>query len=113
MKLAMRAVGLAVGWIVAAQGCGSGTSMEQACQSLAQAQCAKRMSCSNAIDATGASIVRSFGTLAACETREALACMNGLAAPSTGSTVATVEKCATAFATYTCADFFNGNPPAA
>jgi len=113
MKPSIRAIVPAVAWIAAAQGCGSGTTMQQACQSLAQAQCAKRMSCSNAIDATGASVVRSFGTLAACETREELACMNGLAAPKSGNTVATVEECVAAFPAYACTDFFNGNPPAA
>jgi hypothetical protein len=43
--------------------------------------------------------------------REALACQNGLAAPATGNSPATVEMCVKEFATFSCQDFFDNNPP--
>ncbi len=85
----------------------SGPSIAQACSDIAQAQCAKRASCSS-----GANITRAFGTMDSCVARETLSCMNGLAAPQTGNSAALVEQCVAAFANYSCADFFNNNPPA-
>ena len=83
-------------------------SIAQACADLAQAQCAKRMSCSG-----GASLTRAFGDMANCITRETLSCVNGLSAPQTGNNPTLAEECVAAFSGYSCADFFNNNPPAA
>ena len=82
-------------------------TIEQACNDIAQAQCTKRMTCSG-----GDSVTRVFGTMENCLAREMLSCTNGLSAPQTGNTPTLVEACVAAFATYSCADFFNNNPPA-
>lgn len=84
----------------------AGPTVAVACGDLAAAQCAKRMTCSG-----GNSVTRAYGTMAACVTRTTLACANGLGAPETGNSPSLVEECVAAFATYTCADFFNNNPP--
>jgi hypothetical protein len=106
--------------VVLAVGCGSaaskatdgggvaGPTAQQACADMAQAECAERMSCSG-----GANIERTFGNLDECTIRETLACLNGLAAPQTGNSPALIEQCVAAFGTYSCADYFNDNPPAA
>ena len=106
-------------WIlggVLAASCGgsSGTSAQQACQDLATARCNERSTCSSLPGATGpgASLVRVYGDLATCLRREQLACQNGLAAPQTGNSPAKVEMCVKEFATYSCQDFFDSNPPA-
>jgi hypothetical protein len=97
---------------VFALGCGgSAPSTMQACQDLANAQCTKRLSCSNSQNTAGASIVHTFGSLENCVMQETLACTNGLSAPKTGNNAALVESCATAYSTYSCNDFFNNNPP--
>ena len=83
----------------------------QACQDLANAQCTKRLSCSNLQNAAGANIVRAFGSQANCVMQETLACINGLSAPKTGNSAALVEECAKAYSGYSCDDFFNNNPP--
>jgi hypothetical protein len=98
--------------VAGAIGCGSDTSAAQACQDVAHAECQKRMTYSDSTNPTGASIVRTFGSMENCVMQETLACMNRLAAPATGNNPAVVEKCVAAFATYSCADFFNNNPPA-
>jgi hypothetical protein len=91
-------------------GCGStspGTSIAKACADLAAARCNKRSVCSGAID-----ITRVYGSMDVCLARETLSCTIGLNAPSTGNTPDLVEKCVAAFPNFTCADFFNNNPPA-
>ena len=85
----------------------SGPTIQQACSDVAQAECTKRMSCSGSD-----SITRAFGTMENCIAREVLSCTNGLAAPQTGNSPTLVEQCVAAFATYSCSDFFNNNPPA-
>lgn len=95
-----------------ATNCG-GASPDQACQKLAQASCNKRATCSYSVDTAGANLQRAFGTMAACVTREALACTNALAAPQTGNSADTIEQCVADYPTYSCADFFDNNPPAA
>jgi hypothetical protein len=106
--------------LVAIGGCGSTSSkstdggsdspiaptIEQACSDIAQAECTKRMTCSG-----GDSVTRVFGTMENCIAREMLSCTNGLSAPQTGNSPVLVEACVAAFATYSCADFFNNNPP--
>jgi hypothetical protein len=100
--------------LVALAGCGSssskstdgGTTIQQACSDIAQTECTKRMTCSG-----GDSITRTFGTMENCVAREMLSCTNGLSAPQTGNTPALVEACVATFPTYSCADFFNNNPP--
>jgi hypothetical protein len=84
----------------------TGPTAEAACADLAGVQCAKRMTCSN-----GGNVQRTFGTMATCVARETTACMNGLAAPQSGNSPTTVEACVAAYATYSCADFFDNVPP--
>src|SRR5689334_8905386 len=92
----------------------SGPTIQQACQDLAQARCDKRSTCTMLAGATGpgASLVRVYGDMATCLQREQLACQNGLMAPQTGNSPTRVEACVKAFATFSCQDFFDNNPPA-
>jgi hypothetical protein len=85
----------------------TGVSAAQACGDLAQARCAKRVSCSN-----GASLTRAFGSMAVCIAQETSACMNGLGAPQTANHPALVEDCVGDYASLTCRDFFDNAPPA-
>ncbi|HEV3032902.1 MAG TPA: hypothetical protein VG319_14735, partial [Polyangia bacterium] len=78
----------------------------EACAAVAKATCDKRVSCSNKIDATGVGIVRQFGTMAECLTRQALQCLNAFRAPGSGHSLATEQECVAAFASYSCPDFF-------
>jgi hypothetical protein len=108
---------------VFAIGCGSSgsggdagptVSGDQACTDLANTRCTERSMCSAHAGGTGAgaSVVRMYGDIPTCITREALGCKNGLAAPATGNSPALVEQCVAQFATYSCQDFFDNNPPA-
>ncbi len=106
---------------LAAAGCGStsGPSVQQACSELAAARCNQRSNCTKvtapdagATVSAGASLVRVYGDMATCLQREELSCQNGLTAPQTGNSPAKVEACVKAFATYSCQDFFDNNPPA-
>jgi len=102
--------------LAGAVGCGSsGTSVDKACMDVAAARCTQRSMCSAVGGATaaGASLVRTYGDMATCTAREALACRNGLAAHGTGNSADQVETCVAAFSTYSCQDFFDNNPPAA
>jgi hypothetical protein len=100
----------------AAAGCGSissnnpdaatGTTPAAACAALANAECGKRMTCSN-----GANITRAFGDMNTCIARETLSCMGALAAPGTGNNVSLTMQCVAAFATLACNDFFDGKIP--
>jgi hypothetical protein len=103
-------------WLAAASCSGktappSGPTAEQVCADLAKARCDKRVSCSNAIDPTGINLKRNFKDATECRAREALACVNGLAAPSTGNNPDAVEKCVAAYVSYSCADFLDNEPP--
>jgi hypothetical protein len=114
----LKGTGRVVAWFVAALGLGAcgnvvsnaadgGLSAEQACTTLAQAECGKRDSCSN-----GTSITRVYGEMSVCLTRAALQCTTRLAAPNTGATSQSVRKCAADYATLSCNDFFDGKLPA-
>lgn len=85
----------------------AGPTAQQACSDFSQAECAERTGCS-----AGSNITRTFGNIDECVIRETLACLNGLGAPQTGNSPTLVEACVAAYATYSCADFFNDNPPA-
>jgi hypothetical protein len=84
-----------------------------ACADVAKANCAKRVSCFDKINPTGTGILRVFGTMDECLTRETLMCGNALAAPDTGNSPALIEQCAAALSGESCADFFAENAPAA
>ena len=95
--------------VVSVTSCGnSGPSADQACTDQAQARCTKRMTCTG-----GVGITRTWGDMNTCLAREKLSCTIGLAAPLTGNSPVLVEQCVAAFPTYSCANFLNGNPPAA
>jgi hypothetical protein len=97
------------GLYLLALGCGGvGTSndLDAACTARAQARCAKRDQCSD-----GASIVRVFGDMNTCLSREKLSCTLSLTAAQTGNSPALVLQCANAYATQACTDFFNGLLP--
>ncbi|HUJ57282.1 MAG TPA: hypothetical protein VLX92_02270 [Kofleriaceae bacterium] len=78
------------------------------CTALAQASCNLRQSCSD-----GGNITHSFGDMATCLQREALACRLAMQAPDTGDTPDAVAACVAAYSTLGCADFFDNNLPAA
>jgi len=102
--------------LVGVAGCGSsGPSADSACMDLAMARCTQRSMCSALPGAagSGASLLRTYSDMPTCVAREALACRDGLAAPGTGNSPTKVESCVAAFATYSCQDFFDNNPPAA
>ena len=103
-----------VGFAVSGCGSTSGTSVQQACSDLAAARCNQRSTCTAIAGSTGvgASLARVYGDMATCLQREALACKNGLAAPQTGNSPTKVEACVKAYATFSCQDFFDNNPPA-
>jgi hypothetical protein len=84
-----------------------GPSIATACGDLAQALCAKRMSCSSV------NVALVYGDLPTCVARETLSCANALASPGEGDTPAMVEACASAYAAVSCADYHQDNPPAA
>jgi hypothetical protein len=85
----------------------------EACAAVAKAACDKRVSCSGKINATGVGVIRMFGTMAECLTRQALLCMNAFRAPGSGHSLATEQECASAFAAYSCAEFFASSAPPA
>lgn len=87
-------------------------SADKACTDLAQVQCAKRRDCTNSINPNGVNILRAFGDMSTCLSREKLACMDNLSGPGTGNSPALVERCVDAFPGYACADFLGANPPA-
>jgi len=102
----------AAAFFAGAGGCGS-SGTDTACNDVAAARCTQRSMCSALAGATaGASLVRTYGDMATCKAREALACKNGLAAHGTGNSASQVERCTAAFSTYSCQDFFDNNPPA-
>jgi hypothetical protein len=93
---------------------GGSTTADQACADIATARCDQRSMCSSLAGASGpgASLIRNYGDVATCVARETMACKNGLAAPQTGNSPSKVEKCVGEYASFTCQDFFDNNPPA-
>lgn len=87
---------------------GGGTSSDQACTDSAHATCSEMQSC------TPANIQTTYGDEPTCEVRIKAACLDSLAAPSTGARSSKTEACAQAYATYSCTDYRNkANVPAA
>ena len=84
------------------------TSDAMACADEAKAACTLRDTCS-----PGYNNKKVYGDEPTCETRTQLTCVTSLAAKGTGQTPAHIETCVMAYSTYACADFFDGNPPAA
>ena len=84
----------------------------EACAAVAKAECDERVACSSQIDATGVGVIRMFGTVAECLTRQALQCTTAFHAPGSGHSLATEQKCVDALGHYACADFFASNVPA-
>jgi hypothetical protein len=82
------------------------TSM-QACAQLATDRCMKLQMCSMS------DLVRRFGDLGTCETREALGCQQAQNAPDTAETPAQALACSMAIATGSCAEFLGNTPPTA
>lgn len=98
---------LSIGCSSSAPGADAGLTAEQACAAVSAARCTKLMSCS------AADLMVRWGDLAVCETREALACEAGLAAPATAATPLTAIGCADAITAQACGDFLGKDPPAA
>jgi len=69
--------------------------------------------CSGKIDAAGVGVIRMFGSMAECLTRQALMCTSAFKAPGSGHSLATEQECADAFPGFSCADFFANDTPAA
>jgi hypothetical protein len=92
---------------------GAPTTVTAACQDVAQSRCNRRVNCTSSVDSVGASLVRVYGDLDTCLTREALQCRNQATAAGAGATPAGLERCAAAVDTMACADFFDNVPPPA
>jgi hypothetical protein len=86
---------------------GGSVSAQQACTDLANAFCAQSNKCSQI------AIASNYGDINTCMMRRLQNCMNVLAAAGSGATPMTTELCVAAYASYSCADFSSGNPPAA
>jgi hypothetical protein len=86
------------------QAAGGGTSADadKACTDQVKARCARTDACSKD------GVALKYGSEAACEEREKIACLAGLAAPGTSSTPTYVEGCAASIAAQSCGDFLNG-----
>ena len=113
-------------WLaVAAAGCSSSSGSSKdggpsvgiaaACNDVAQARCNQGSECSLADGETGTgfNILENYGDSATCVARQTLNCTNALNAPQNGNTPTEVEMCVAAFATYSCMEFFDNQPPAA
>jgi hypothetical protein len=86
----------------------SAAQEEQACEDQATAFCGRLYTCSPS------ALSQRFGTTQACRAIQKQACMLIFAAPSSGQTVAGLEACAAADATWDCNDFLSiQNPPPA
>lgn len=88
---------------------GSGPTAEEACADSAKAACSERDKCSM----NGFLNDVTWGSEAICEMRSAMACPASLTAKGTAQTPAHLEECVAAYASYTCTDFLDNNPPAA
>jgi hypothetical protein len=87
---------------------GGNVTAQQACADIAAARCMKLSTCSATVFA------ERYPDEATCESRQKAACLNSLAAPSTGNTPAATETCVAAIAGWACGDFItNDNTPAA
>lgn len=113
----MKRFTLAVLSSVLALGCGSGSSgpsVDDACSKLAQAQCAKLQSCSDAVAPDGVSILRNYDSIDqgaySCLTRVTNDCINRLKAPGNGNNPTLTEQCAAAYPALSCQDFFDNLP---
>jgi hypothetical protein len=84
----------------------------EACAAVAKAVCDKRVACSGKINVTGVGIIRAFGTMAECLTRQTLQCVNAFRAPGSGHSLATEQECVDALAKDSCEDFFADASPA-
>jgi len=93
---------------IAAAACGKATiTADEACSDLATVGCMKQATCTNGFG-TG----RVYGDMTTCLARQKESCLNALAAPAQGNSPALVEKCVADYATYSCSDFGDNNPPA-
>jgi hypothetical protein len=90
-----------------AGGDGGTLTADQACGDNASARCQKIATCSSELMTT------TYGDEGTCAAQLKLNCLNGMSAPSAGGTPQTTEACAQAFATWSCDDYLNDNPPAA
>ena len=84
----------------------AGTSVTQACTDYASARCARIQSCSPTAMQTH------YGDVGTCVSLLIQSCLNGAAAPSTGTTVAELETCVSHVSAWGCHDIIvNKNPP--
>jgi hypothetical protein len=84
----------------------AGPGADAACTDYAKARCDKFAACEVL------AVPFRYGDSATCLVREKLGCMNSLAASPTGATPDSVEACLAVYATFSCADYMNNNPPA-
>lgn len=87
---------------------GSGPTVNQACNDIAMARCARLQACSN-----GALITTRYGDMNTCVTRIELNCKSSLTAPDTGASPATTEACVADIPSESCTDYIDNNPSAA
>lgn len=87
---------------------GGGPTAQDACSASAQAQCAKRDSCST----NHYLIARTYGDMTTCVARLRDTCVDALSAPGTGNGAANVMACASAYSSISCVDYLNSNTDA-
>lgn len=103
-KIILASIGLALGGAIAA--CSS-TSPTQACANLSAAVCNKLNDCASPL------ITEAYGDVATCVARTAISCNSSLALKDTTDTPDLAESCSKAYATLSCNDAFQNNPPTA
>lgn len=85
---------------------GGGPSADAVCSTQAQSTCAKTQECSNY------SFVVNFTSMSDCIARYKQVCLNYLGLPGSTRTLADVQRCATAYASLSCQDYYDPTSPA-
>ncbi len=95
-------IGLAGGAVIAA--CSS-VSATQACTDLSTAICDKLNTCAPPL------VQQAYGSVTTCAARTSISCNSALALKNTSDTPDLAENCSKAYATLSCDDAFQNNPP--
>jgi hypothetical protein len=106
------------GLVLVPTGCSSsssGTSIATACAEVAETRCNEASECSLGDDdpGIGFGILASYGDRATCVARQTLNCTNALNAPDNGNNPTQIGQCVAALVGYSCALYFDNQPPAA
>jgi hypothetical protein len=92
---------------------GSSNSLDNACLTLARAECALRQACSDEIYPAGVNVIANYGDQETCINRQQQACLNNASAPQSGTNLGQILRCANEYPGWSCTDFFDNaaNPP--